>query len=935
MGGMGEDNADVNRDVNDAMNGVDGASGPPAAPRDGGTLNMGAQEEPARGAPAEPQDAAPWYATSANEPPAPPVPPMPPMPPQPPAVAEAAEEADRAEEGPEPVPSAHTAPEPGTVILTAREPQDAAPPEAPPATTPSPGLPSEPGTVILAAREPQDQAPDAAGPGPGTLDMGQREPQDESAGPDRDAEPSDEVPRPPAPPEADRAEEGPEPVRWQPLAAEPGTVPLAAREPQDETPPPTGSPWAGAPADDDDGEASLGGDAPLVGLAGADDDSTDDGEDESLGGEAPLVRLPESSPESSPAESSPAESSGEGAPDWSADQTGRLLAGRYRLTDAVGRGGMGTVWRAHDEMLGRFVAVKELRLPSGVDDHERGRLITRTLREAKAIASIRNQGVVTVFDVVDEGSRPWIVMELIEGRSLADIIRSEGPMPPPRVAEIGLAVLDVLRAAHGAGILHRDVKPSNVLVAHEDGRVVLTDFGIAKVEGDPSITTTGMLVGAPSYISPERARGEVLGPPADLWSLGALMYCCVEGMPPYDEGSAIATLAAVMHDPVPPPRQAGVLTEVITGLLNKAPTQRLDEARARELLHAALERPAPPTPPPPPIAPMASPEQEPPRPTGVPGESSTMVMGARSPDPSPAPSPAQYPLGSPPLAPHPTMPPTHPRPSAAPPPQSAGGGPDGSATRRRTLIIVGVAVVLLALIGAALATTLGGDSEGGQEGESEGQDAGASGGSGDTGQSPEETTDPTQDPTDEPTEEPTDPTEEPSDDGGPPGTVPSNDPDATLPDDPSGVSAHTEEDLRFSMSLPSGWERTGTAEGGSGAVYGAPDGGPESVQVDFNGSPADSALSAWRSLEPAVADDSADYEFVSIAPVQWRDYPTAADWEFERTEDGERVHALNRGVRVDDDQGYAITITCAAEEWDEAACQSLRDTVFGTFQPLD
>ncbi|MFJ9851315.1 serine/threonine-protein kinase [Streptomyces sp. NPDC101150] len=271
---------------------------------------------------------------------------------------------------------------------------------------------------------------------------------------------------------------------------------------------------------------------------------------------------------------------------------GRLLAGRYRLADVLGRGGMGTVWRARDEVLGRTVAVKELRFPGGVEEDEKRRLITRTLREAKAIARIRNNGAVTVYDVVDEDDRPWIVMELVEGRSLAEVVRDDGALTPRRAAEVGLAVLDVLRAAHREGILHRDVKPSNVLMS-DDGRVVLTDFGIAQVEGDPSVTSTGMLVGAPSYISPERARGQKPGPPADMWSLGGLLYACVEGHPPYDKGSAIATLTAVMTEPVEPPKSAGVLEEVIYGLLVKDPAGRLDDAGARALLLDIVNGPEP------------------------------------------------------------------------------------------------------------------------------------------------------------------------------------------------------------------------------------------------------------------------------------------------------------------------------------------------------
>ncbi|MFE8960446.1 serine/threonine-protein kinase [Streptomyces iakyrus] len=287
---------------------------------------------------------------------------------------------------------------------------------------------------------------------------------------------------------------------------------------------------------------------------------------------------------------SEAERAGTSRQDTRQDNRERLLAGRYRLGKVLGRGGMGTVWRAQDETLGRTVAVKELRFPSNIDEEEKRRLITRTLREAKAIARIRNNSAVTVFDVVQEDDRPWIVMELVEGKSLAEVIREDGLLEPKRAAEVGLAVLDVLRSAHREGILHRDVKPSNVLIA-EDGRVVLTDFGIAQVEGDPSITSTGMLVGAPSYISPERARGHKPGPAADLWSLGGLLYAAVEGAPPYDKGSAIATLTAVMTEPLEEPKNAGPLADVIHGLLTKDPAQRLDDAGARAMLNSVLRAP--------------------------------------------------------------------------------------------------------------------------------------------------------------------------------------------------------------------------------------------------------------------------------------------------------------------------------------------------------
>jgi hypothetical protein len=274
------------------------------------------------------------------------------------------------------------------------------------------------------------------------------------------------------------------------------------------------------------------------------------------------------------------------------DTADRLLAGRYRLVSVLGRGGMGTVWRAVDEVLGRPVAVKELRFASGVDEDERRRLIARTLTEAKAIARVRHTAAITVYDVVEEDERPWIVMELVESRSLSEVITTDGVLPPKRAAEIGLELLGVLAQAHRSGILHRDVKPSNVLIGH-DGRVVLTDFGIARVEGDPSVTSTGMLVGAPSYISPERARGRIPGAPADMWSLGATMYAMVQGYPPYDKGSALSTLTAVMTEELVPPVNGGALTPVISGLLRKDPQQRFNEQTTRNLLLRVLTEPEP------------------------------------------------------------------------------------------------------------------------------------------------------------------------------------------------------------------------------------------------------------------------------------------------------------------------------------------------------
>ncbi|MFH8466861.1 serine/threonine-protein kinase [Streptomyces sp. NPDC017991] len=252
----------------------------------------------------------------------------------------------------------------------------------------------------------------------------------------------------------------------------------------------------------------------------------------------------------------------------------RVIAGRYRLLSPLGEGGMGTVWRARDEVLHREVAVKEVRAPGGLPGPDAERMYARLEREAWAAARVSNRNVVTVYDVATEDGRPWIVMELIRGIALSDALDAEGPLSPQRAAHIGAEVLAALRAAHEAGVLHRDVKPGNVLLSN-DGRVVLTDFGIATVEGSSALTMTGEVIGSPEFLAPERALGRTPGPESDLWSLGVLLYAAVEGNSPFRQNTPLSTLRAVVDEELPPPLRAGPLAPVIEGLLRKDPAERM------------------------------------------------------------------------------------------------------------------------------------------------------------------------------------------------------------------------------------------------------------------------------------------------------------------------------------------------------------------------
>ncbi|MFC8063376.1 protein kinase [Streptomyces sp. NPDC057293] len=662
------------------------------------------------------------------------------------------------------------------------------------------------------------------------------------------------------------------------------------------------------------------------------------------------------------------------------DKSARLLAGRYRLGDVLGRGGMGTVWRAQDETLGRTVAVKELRFPGNIDEEEKRRLITRTLREAKAIARIRNNGAVTVYDVVEEDDRPWIVMELVEGKSLAEAIREDGLLEPKRAAEVGLAVLDVLRSAHREGILHRDVKPSNVLIA-EDGRVVLTDFGIAQVEGDPSITSTGMLVGAPSYISPERARGHKPGPAADLWSLGGLLYAAVEGTPPYDKGSAIATLTAVMTENLEEPKNAGPLRDVIYGLLNKDPAHRLDDAAARAMLTKVIHAPAPdeidpaeatkvvPIPPQPDErtrrggaggkraeeagerlrgalrsvrkaavgagaagAAAASRSRQGGTGSGSGADSGSTRAGASgtaasgsagtaaatgSAQGSGAGAQGANAPGGKRSSGWPVVPP--PDLPARPVPRA----PLTDVVPRRTLIVIAV-IVALAVLGTVLALTLGGDDEKGAEGGNGGKPVASAGPSGETKQDDEGGTE-----TDGAASDPaTDGDASGAPDGGASasGDADGGSPDAGKSEGEKDVAATHKGGQGYRIGLPEGWKFAST--GASGDRFTGP--GGQKLLVAWTSTPKGDPVADWKNQERYMV--RSQYKKIRIEKVGYRGWNTA-DWEFTYADGGTRYRTVDRGFVVNDHQGYALMYTAKADDWDGDLRRDTWQTLTKSFEP--
>ncbi|MEU0899429.1 serine/threonine-protein kinase [Streptomyces massasporeus] len=407
------------------------------------------------------------------------------------------------------------------------------------------------------------------------------------------------------------------------------------------------------------------------------------------------------------------------------DGAGRLLAGRYRVTAALGRGGMGIVWKAVDEVLGREVALKELRTYTDAAGPELAALQLRMQREARAAARVRHPGVIAVHDITQVDGRPLIVMELVDGPSLDDVLRERGTLEPGEAAGIGAKVMDALAAAHRAGVLHRDVKPGNILL-DRSGRVVLTDFGIATMDdpGDGSathLTRSGELVGSLDYLAPERAQGADPGPASDIWALGATLYAAVEGSSPFRRTSTFSTLTAIVSEPLPEPRRAGPLGPVLQRLMDKRPESRPEADQARALLRAVADTGGTDTP----TSALRGPAATPPRaetersvPSVPPGfgppQSATGPQGTGPGEQNPGTGPQGFgPLD----------------PGSTTPGPSAPTTPDRTASRRKARVLLAAVAVAVVLAAAGTTAALLDDSGGQKTGARTGAARGVAGSS--------------------------------------------------------------------------------------------------------------------------------------------------------------------------------------------------------------
>ncbi len=557
---------------------------------------------------------------------------------------------------------------------------------------------------------------------------------------------------------------------------------------------------------------------------------------------------------------------------------GRRIAGRYQLQEPIGKGGMGIVWRAHDELLDRTVAVKEVRYAAALGD-EVQLLNRRTMREARAAARFEHPNVIVVHDVIEEDDRPWIVMQLVESRSLGAVIKQDGPLPPRKVAKIGLAVLDALHRAHESGVLHRDVKPENVLLA-DDGRVVLTDFGIATLETETQLTVTG-LAGTPAFIAPERLKGLPARRESDLWSLGATLYTAVEGRSPHERGMALATMHAVLTDEPDPATHAGPLASVIAGLLAKEPVQRLSYEETAQALRQVISYTGNP-------APLPQESRAP----------ATMVQPAVEDDMPTDPDLAPPARSAPPAA---ALPETGARltPTTQEPPPPPLDDPDtepGERGRRQAVPVIAAvtAVVLVAAVGGYLGLRAAPDDRGASDTRSLAASTATPPASPSGSASPSET--PTEPAAETPSATPTaSPTPTPT-----PTPTEKETPKATLP---AGWKLYKDKKLDFTMGLPKGWKEY--KREGSQVLFRGPGAGAKAfVAVDRASNPGSDPLADWKKQEKTAKYGFGGYQLIGIKKVDFQ--KAAADWDFTWNTNTGPTRVRNRGFITDNGRGYSI-----------------------------
>jgi eukaryotic-like serine/threonine-protein kinase len=590
-----------------------------------------------------------------------------------------------------------------------------------------------------------------------------------------------------------------------------------------------------------------------------------------------------------------------------ARQAGRMVADRYALSAPLGRGGMGVVWRARDAVLGREVAVKEVMFPPTMADEERRPAQARVLREARAAARLNHPGAVTLYDVVKDHGGTFIVMELINAPTLADLVRSDGPLPVGRVAEIGAQVASALEAAHQAGIVHRDVKPGNVMVPG-DGTAKLADFGIASLQGDPQLTSTGLVIGSPAYMAPEQAKGEESGPAADFWALGATMFYAVEGEPPFDRGTSIATLAAVVNDPPRTPRRAGALTPLITALLAKDPGSRPSGPELRaELERLAAIPPTPPTE----VLPVYGPGRTIPLPpstaagaaaaAGSAAAASTPVAAGAGSDPPPSTLTPDPPAAVSAAQPGHTAGPGAGRPVLPPAPFVERGGRGRMVAVVALLAVVGLVAVLLAVNlrsggdgdpSASPATTVAGGAGANGESETTGGSTSTTGGS--------ETT------------------AAPTTTAGGTGL-------------PEGWTAFTNQRGSYRIGVPPGF-RARTRESNNATVVEEED-DPErvfTVRSTNPSNPLPQASRDYRRSAPGLFPEG--YREVSYEEGQtYAGHPGAVVFEYEAVRDGRPVHVSHINLKGQT-WGYNVEFIVPADQWD--ASQDLASQFEQAFRPL-